>query len=154
MKPCCTWLCYSPPLGKRWLFVSVAFRSMFSQLSLSVLSPSAPGGHLECDRSLAGKRPEQPGPQHRTERGSPGSCDFNHLLPAQQADADDPSDQRGAIHQLAAQLPARGLWSVSLPSFPSSPNWWKDFTSSRKISGKQLSRLHSVPNNEHVNSAN
>lgn len=74
-----------------------------------MLSPSAPGGHLECDRSLAGERPEQPGPQHRTERGSPGSCDFNHLLPAQQKDANHPSDQRGAVHQPAAKLPASGL---------------------------------------------
>lgn len=77
--------------------------------TLFVVFPSAPGGHLERDRSLAGKRTEQPGPQHRTERGSPGSCDFNYLLPAQQTDADDPPDQRGAIHQLTAQLLASGL---------------------------------------------
>lgn len=80
-----------------------------SPLTLSVLCPSAPGGHLERDRSLAGKCTEQPGPQHRTERGSPGSCDLHHLLPAQQTDADDPPDQRGAIHQLAAQLLASSL---------------------------------------------
>lgn len=104
-----------------WEEVTLFLRSTFSHLSLSVLSPSTPGGHLECDRSLAGERPEQLGSQHRTERGSPGSCDFNHLLPAQQTDANDPSDQRGAVHQLAAQLPASGLRSVSLPFLPLLP---------------------------------
>jgi len=90
-------------------FFLSCFQECRSPLTLSVLSPSAPGGHLERDRSLAGKRAEQPGPQHRTECGSPGSCDFNNLLPAQQTDADNPPDQRGAIHQLTAQLLASGL---------------------------------------------
>lgn len=98
-----------PTLWDEVTFFLSCFQECMSLLTISVLSPSAPGGHLERDRSLAGKRTEQPGSQHRTERGSPGSCDFNYLLPAQQTDANDPPDQRGAIHQLAAQLLASSL---------------------------------------------
>lgn len=126
-------------------------------LTVCVLSPSAPGGHLERDRSLAGKCPQQPGSQHWTERGSPRSRHFNHFLPAQQTDADDPPDQCGAVHQLTAQLLASSLWSVSLLSYPhglpSFPDWWKGFACSENISGKQSHKLYSDPNNERVNSA-
>lgn len=114
MKPV-LWCCVIAHPVARGDFVLRCFQGCVSQLTLSVLSSSASGGHLERDRSLAGKCAEQPGSQHRTERGSPGSRDFNYLLPAQQTDADDPPDQRGAIHQLTAQLLASSLWSVSLP---------------------------------------
>lgn len=74
---------------------------------------SAPGGHLERHRSIAGKCSEQPGPEHRTQCGPLGGCAVHHFLPAQQTDANHSPNPGGAVHQPPAKLPAGGLWPVS-----------------------------------------
>lgn len=60
---------------------------------------SAPGGHLERHRSIAGKCSEQPGPKHRTQCGPLGGCALHHILPAQQTDANHSPNPGGAVHQ-------------------------------------------------------
>lgn len=79
----------------------------------SHLPPSAPGRHLECHRGFPGERHQHHGPQRWPLGGPPRNGTVHHFLPAQQAHAHHPPDQRGAVHKPAAQLPAGSLWPVS-----------------------------------------
>lgn len=83
------------------------------------LISSAFGGYLECHRSLSRERPQHHGPQCWALCGSSGNGTVHHFLPAEQTHAHHPPDQRGAVHQLAAQLPAGSLRPVSNPSHDS-----------------------------------
>lgn len=74
---------------------------------------SAFGRHLERHRGFPRERPQRHGPQRRAVRGSSRSGAVHDLLPAEQAHAHHAPDQRGAVHQPAAQLPAGGLRPVS-----------------------------------------
>lgn len=77
------------------------------------LLSSAPGWHLECHRGFPRERHQHHGPQRWPLRGSPRNGAVHHLLPAEQAHAHHPPDQRGTVHKPAAQLPAGSLWPVS-----------------------------------------
>lgn len=83
------------------------------QLPRTRLTSSAPGWHLECHRGFPRERHQHHGPQRWPLRGSPRNGAVHHLLPAEQAHAHHPPDQRGTVHKPAAQLPAGSLWPVS-----------------------------------------
>lgn len=79
----------------------------------SRLPPSAPGRHLECHRGFPREWHQHHGPQRWPLSGPPRNGTVHHFLPAEQAHAHHPPDQRGAVHKPAAQLPAGSLWPVS-----------------------------------------
>lgn len=93
------------------------------------LLSSASGWHLECYRGFSRERPQHHGPQRRALCGSSRNGTVHHFLPAEQTHAHHPPDQRGAVHQPAAQLPAGCLWPVSNPSRDTSAAWLCTYTS-------------------------
>lgn len=77
------------------------------------LLSSAFGWHLECHRGFPREWPQHYGTRRWALRCSSRGGTVHHYLPAEQTYAHHPPDQRGSVHQPAAQLPAGSLWPVS-----------------------------------------